>query len=360
MIVPFWIGPSYPLRAITPGTVGAGNFIIPLVVTMVAGWWMIRMARQSRIARTGLALFLIPLIPAMNIVAFGPEHLVHDRYLYVPLLGFLILVIPPLTSWLQRMGGERVVRQSLLIFIFAMVVSVPLAAATVRYNRAWTSNLALWEWGVRVDSSSALNYQQYGVQLQEAKRLDEAVAAFDRSIEIAPIASTYVTRGMALIEQQKFAEAEHDLREVTSGKHGQVATYTLYRAYRNLAESLARQGKLNEAAAAIIEARVRLPQYTAALTGKLAPILFKSGRKNEALSELSAVRAKARTESLPESRMIFYSLGLLNAELGHPQEAREAFLEFLSVTQGMLILPIQQARSKSEVALRDLDRQQPR
>jgi tetratricopeptide (TPR) repeat protein len=196
--------------------------------------------------------------------------------------------------------------------------------------------------------------------LQEAKRLDEAVAAFDRSIEIAPMASTYVTRGTALIEQQKFAEAERDLRQVTSKNGAQMAAYTLYRAYRNLAESLVRQGKLNEAVAAIQEARARLPQYSAALTGKLAPILFKSGRKNEALSELNGVRAKARTESLPESRMIFYSLGLLNAELGHPQEAREAFLEFLSVTQGMLIPPIQQARSKSEVALRELARQESR
>jgi protein O-mannosyl-transferase len=360
MIIPFWIGPSYPLRAVTPGTVGAGNFIIPLVVTMVAGWWMIRMARLSRIARIGLALFLVPLIPAMNIVAFGPEHLVHDRYLYVPLLGFLMLVIPAFASWLQRMGGERIVRPSLLIFIFAMIVSVPLGAQTVRYNRAWTSNLALWEWGVRFDPSSAFNYQQYGVQLHEAKRLDEAVAAFDRSIEIAPMASTYVTRGTALIEQQKFAEAERDLREVTSGKRGQISTYVLYRAYRNLAESLVRQGKLNEAIDAITEARGRLPHYTAALTEKLAPILYKAGRKNEALSALNAARVQARTESLPESRMIFYGLGLLNAELGHPQTAHEAFQEFLSVTQGMLIPPIQQARSKSEVALRDLDRQQPR
>jgi protein O-mannosyl-transferase len=360
MIVPFWIGPSYPLRAVTPDTIGVGNFIIPLVVTIVAGWWMFRMARLSRIARIGLALFLIPLVPAMNIVAFGPEHLVHDRYLYVPLLGFLILVIPACTSWLQRIGGERIVRQSLLIFIVAMIVSVPLAAATVRYNRAWTSNLALWEWGVRADSSSAFSYQQYGVHLQEAKRPEEAVAAFNRSIEIAPMASTYVTLGNTLIEQQKFAEAERDLREVTSKKRAEVASYTLYRAYRNLAESLVRQSKPNEAADALIEARGRLPHYTAALTEKLATVLYKGGRKNEALRELNAVRAQARTENLPESRMIFYGLGLLNEELGHPQDARDAFREFLSVTQGMLTPPIKQARSKSEVALRDLGRQDPR
>ena len=67
MIFPFWIGPSYPLRAVTLQNIGVSNFIIPLAVTTVAGWWMIRIARLSKAARIGLGLFLIPLVPAMNI-----------------------------------------------------------------------------------------------------------------------------------------------------------------------------------------------------------------------------------------------------------------------------------------------------
>ena len=359
-LVPFWLGPSYPLRAVSLSNIGVANFLLPLGVCLIAGWLLIRAARVSQTGRIGLALLLIPLLPAMNIVAFGPEHLVHDRYLYIPLLGFLILVIPALTSLLQRIGGERMVRQSLLIFIVAMIVSVPLGAQTVSYNRAWTSNLALWEWGVRADPSSAFNYQQYGVHLQEAKRLEEAVAAFNRSIEIAPMASTYVARGTALINQQKFAEAERDLREAISKKWTYLGAYIVYRAYRNLADSLVQQSKLNEAADAIREARRRLPRYAAALTGDLAIILYDSGRKNEALSELNAARAQARTESLPESRLLLYGLGLLNVELGHPEDARDAFLEFLSLTQGMLTPEIKKARSESEIALRNLGRQDPR
>ena len=190
--------------------------------------------------------------------------------------------------------------------------------------------------------------------------MEEAVAALNRSIAIRPMASTYVARGNALIQQKKFAEAERDLREAISKKWPYLGAYIVYRAYRNLAESLVQQNKLEEAADVLMEARGRLPHFTAALTEKLAPVLYKGGRQNEALKELNAVRAQARTENLPESRMIFYALGLLNAELGHPREARDAFLEFLAVTQGMRIPVIQQARSKSEIALRDLGRQEPR
>jgi tetratricopeptide (TPR) repeat protein len=354
LIVPYWIGPSHPLRAVTTANIGIGNCLIPLVVMIAAGWWMLRMAGRSKTARIGLALFLIPLLPAMNVAAFQPDQLVHDRYLYVPLLGFLMLTIPALSSLLQRAAGERISRGPLLVFIFALVAAVPLAAQTVRYNGAWTSNLALWEWAVRSDPNSAFAYQQYGVQLHETKRLEEAVAAFNRSIEIHPMPTTSVSRATTLIDQNRFEEAERDLHEVTSKQVEQVSPYTMYQAYERLAVSFTQQHKLNEAAGSITEARGRLPQYQAALTEKLAVVFYQGGQKQEALKELNAVRAQGRTETLPESRTIFYRLGLLNVELGHPQDARDAFQEFLSLTQGMLTPDIEQARSQSKAALRKL------
>lgn len=352
MIAPFWIGPLYPLRAVTPKNIGVGNFIIPLVVTIVAAWWMIRTAKLSKTARIGLALFLVPLVPVMNIMAFSPEHLVHDRYLYLSLLGFLMLFVTAFTSLLHRIGSERITRPSLLIFIVALILSVPLAAQAIIYNRAWTSNLALCERGIRSDPSSADNYQRYGTSLYEAKRLDEAIAAFNRSIEIAPMPSTYVVRAAAWIDQHKYAEAERDLRAVTSQKRG--TAYTFYRAYRDLADCISNQGRTDEAVDVIKQARIRLPSYTAALTGKLSSILWRAGRTSEALSEFNGARAQARTESLPESRLLLYGLGVLNLELGHSEDARAAFLEFLSVTQGMLAPGVKQARAEAEIRLRDL------
>jgi tetratricopeptide (TPR) repeat protein len=356
VIVPYWIGPAHPLRAVTPENIGAGNFLIPFVIMIAAGWWMMRMAGRSKTARIGLALFLIPLLPAMNIAAFQPDQLVHDRYLYIPLLGFLMLVIPALSSLIQSAVGERTSRGPLLVFIFAMMAAVPLGAQTVRYNWAWNSNLTLWEWAVRSDPNSAFAYQQYGGQLHEAKRLEEAVAAFNRSIEIHPMPTTSVSRATTLIDQNRFQEAERDLHEVTSKQVEQVSPYTMYQAYERLAISFTRQQKLNEAARSIMEARGRLPQYRAALTEKLAVIFYQGGQKEEALRELNAVRAQGRTETLAESRMIFYRLGLLNVELGHPQDARDALQEFLTLTQGMLTPDIKQARSESEAALRKLGR----
>lgn len=351
MIVPFWIGPSYPLRVVTPANLGMRNFWIPLSVTILAGWWMARLAIRSRIARIGLALFLVPLAPVMNIIVFGPEQLVHDRYLYLPLLGFLILLVPAWRSLLQWTDTERILRPSLLTFVLSVLVAIPLGAQTVRYNHAWTSNLALWEWGVRTDPGSAYAYQQYGVHLHEAKRVDEALVAFNRSIEITPIASTYVVRATALMDQKRFAEAEADLRAIISKN---VDAYTLYRAYRDLAVCLSNEGKTDEAVTSIRQGRRRLPQYTAALTGKMASVLWHASRQSEALSEFNSVRTQARMESLPESRLCLYGLGMLNLELGKREEARAALMEFLSVTQDMLTPGVKQARSEAEATLQSL------
>ena len=78
------------------------------------------------------------------------------------------------------------------------------------------------------DPNSALNYQLYGVQLNEAKRLDEAVTAFNRSIEIHPMPATYVSRATALIDRNQFLEAEEDLHQVISKKVEEATPYTMY------------------------------------------------------------------------------------------------------------------------------------
>ncbi len=356
LVFPYWIGPSYPLRAVTPGSIGLVNVLLPLAIASVAVAWMVWMALRSRIARIGLALFLVPLVPAMNIAAFHPEQLIHDRYLYLPLLGFLILVVPPLAALLDRaLGGARA-REPWPVYGVAAALCLPLILQTVRYNRAWLSDLALWEWGVRSDPGSAFNQQQYGVVLHEAKRLDEAIAALDRSIEINPQANAYLARGTTEIDRRNFAAAERDLRAVSSKSTEAVSPYTLYQAYEALGVALTRQQKLNDAANTIVEARKRLPQYAAALTEKLAVILYLGGQKQEALDQLGAMREQARAETLPESRLIFYRLGLLAAEMGRSADARAAFGEFLTLTRDVQTPEIQQARADSETRLRDLPR----
>ncbi len=352
LIFPYWIGPSYPLRALTSANIGLMNFVIPLLVSLIVGGWMIWRSRQNKTARIGLALFVLPLLPAMNIAAFLPEQLVHDRYLYLPVLGFLMMAVPPLALLLEQSMSSR----PWLVYAVAAVVCVPFGLQTIRYNRAWLSNEALWQKGIETDPTAAWNYMQYGAEMYEQKRFAEAIPYFDRALGITPMPLSFLGRGRSLLELQRFDEGQRDLRAITSRGEKQIPPHVLYLAYEALAVSNERQGKLEEASRILEEARTKLPQYRAALTEKLAVILYQTGRKQEAYDQLVSVHSQAKQETLPESRLVSYRIGLLAAELGKPNEARVALQEFLAQTQTAQDEEFKQARAESEATLRKLPR----
>ncbi|HEY0544386.1 MAG TPA: hypothetical protein VGC91_03235 [Pyrinomonadaceae bacterium] len=351
IIFPYWLGPSYPTRAVSFSNISLGNFVVPLIVSLVAIGAMLWLAFRGKLARIGLALFVLPLVPAMTIGAFDPEQIVHDRYLYLPLLGFLMMLVPAVAALLERAKLADANHRAWLIFAFALALCVPLSAQTFRYNRAWLSNEALWQWALKTDPNASMNYIQYGAELYDQKRFDESAEAYARSLQIRQQNLGYLGRGTSLVELKRYDEAERDLRMVIQKPTERVPSYTMYQAYEALAIAYERQQKLTEAANLLAEARNRLPQYRAALTEKLAIILYSGGQKNEAYAQLQSVRAQAKQETLPESRFVLYRIGLLAGELGQAGEARSAFEEFLAATKDMQDEEFKQTRAEVTDAL---------
>lgn len=356
IVFPFWIGPSYPIRAVTPGNTGLMNFVIPLVVSLLAGGGMLWLAYRNKLARIGLALFVLPLIPAMNIGAFEPEQIVHDRYLYLPLLGFLILTVPLVAKLFERAKLSDANRRPWLVFAVGIALCAPLSVQTVLYNRAWLSNEVLWQWALKTDPTASINHIQYGAELLKQKRYADAAASYERALQMRPQNLGYLGHGRSLTGLERFDEAERDLRVITSQPTERVPSYVMYLAYEALAVNYQDQKKPTEAANTLDEARKRLPQYRAALTEKLAIVLYLGGKKEEAYAQLDGVRAQAKQETLPESRFVFYRLGLLAVELGRNGEARAAFQEYLALTTSMQDPEFLQTRAESEEALRRLSK----
>lgn len=357
IVFPVVIGPSYPIRAVTLSNIGLVNFVIPLVISLVAGGAMLWLAYRNKLARLGLALFVLPLIPAMNIGAFDPEQIVHDRYLYLPLLGFLIVIVPLVAGLLERAKLSDANLRPWLLFAVAIALCVPLSVQTFRYNRVWLSNGVLWQWAIKTDPTGSINYVQYGAEMLKQKRYVDAAASYERAIQMRPQNLGYLGRGVSLTGLERFDEAERDLRMIISQPTERVPSHVMYQAYEGLAVNYQDQKKLNEAATTLDEARKRLPQYRAALTEKLAIILYIGGKKEEAYAQLDDVRAQARRETLPESRFVFYRIGLLAKELGHYGEARAAFQEYLALTTSMEDDEFKQTRAESEEALRSLPKE---
>lgn len=324
-VFPLWIGPSYPLRAVAADDMSPANFWLPLLVVAAAFAALVLLARRDPLRRIGLVLFVLPLAPAMNINAFTPEQLVHDRYLYLPLLGFLMVVIPALTAAMRRIASQRAERVTLgLCGLFA----APLAVQTWRYNTAWTREINLWAWSIESDPTSATNRAEYGRCLMAEGRLDEAREQLDRAIEIQPITDAVLNRALLAVRQGRYDAAVADLMLVLASYPEHIL------ANRNLATCYERMNRPDLALETLQRARSHPKNAYArcALTEAVAVALYQNGRKGEALRELEAVRGDVRHELGADAPMVLYRLGHLYHEIHDTRRAIGAFEEFQLLT----------------------------
>jgi tetratricopeptide (TPR) repeat protein len=347
-IFPYWIGPSYPLRPMTFSQADLINFGLPLVLIIIVGIGLVIAALRNPVRQIGLAMFVATFAPAMNIRAFYLEHIVQDRYLYIPLLGILIVVIPAAASLLSKLFPMSAWRAQLACLIAALVACGPLALQTVRYNRLWTNDLALWERAVQTDPNGAISLSKYGYALRRAGRHREAKAVFERALAIRYRPSPIISLGMLAMDEGQFDQAERSFREVIR------RTPELAAAYDQLTICYQRQGRLDDAANVIRQGRAAIPYYKGRFTANLAVILYQAGKKNEALAELEAIRPFVEQEHWSDAHRALFLLGTLYEELGRPADARAALEQYLRISDGYRDAQTLTNRRKAEQMLAKL------
>lgn len=358
---PLWIAPAYPVRVLTAPD--AANFLLPgLVVAVVLGG-LVWLARRDAVRGIGLALFLVPLLPALNIGAFAPDRVVADRYLYLPSLGLLMILVPSVAELVgflraRRAAGATARRPAqaggagvevVTFWIFASVALL-LGLQTIRYNRIWETELSLWSAAIASDPNSVSALNEYALQMYQAKRLTEARAALDHALSIEPLTTAYLLRADVSTAEKRYADAESDIKQVL----GVYADYA--GAYERLALVYQNQNRLGEAESTLRTAIVKAPHRRGAFTDSLGIVLYLQGRRAEALQTLEAGRPLATTELNPGAEAILFHLGSLYAEMGRAREARAALEEYLRVSEGSTDKDTRERRKQTLDALAGLPR----
>lgn len=342
-LIPFSVGPNYPLRPVTPATMGVENFFIPvlIVIALIAFViWALRSVIPRGVSATtgvfppslpqiGLALFLLPLAPTFNILAFIPEHTVHDRYLYLPVLGFWMFLLPVVFALLaerMKIPTMKLIQNTLLA---ALVICIPLSVQTWRYNTAWQNELALWEWAIETDPTSAFNWSQYANWLYKADRIEEAKEAVDKalvSLAVSSAPDSLLVRAKIATEEQRYADAVADLQVVIGNQPTNVP------AYEQLAVVYQQQGDLNAAAQVLLQARETNPANDCQLSSNLAVLYYLGNAKDQAQAELERIRPLTETDFSPICRQALFFLGELYTELGRTAEAQGLYQAYLQAT----------------------------
>lgn len=325
IVFPLWIGQNYPLRAVN--SIGTAGFIVPLILCAAAAYVLWLCFRSSRVQKIGLALFVLPMIPVLNICVFDPEQIVHDRYLYLPLFGFLVCIVPAIQPLFKRLWPAN---SEKAVLAACVLLCVPLALQTITNNGYWRDDLALWQHAVVIDPASSSNWLQLGAEYADMNRNADAQGAFTRSLDVKVNQVALTGRSRVLIKLGKLDEAIRDARQALENDRGEA--FRLYQSYETLAVALQTAGRTSEAETTLRDARKKLPIFSAALTEKLSVVLYMQNRKPEALTELQSVRDEAAKQFLVDAKVVYLRLGMLYVESGNKAEARRNLQDFMTST----------------------------
>ena len=160
------------------------RFILPLIVVLavaVALWQL----RNSTIARFALLWFAIHLLPVLNLSAFGEDFMVQERYVYIPSIGFSLLM----AMALDRFPYERLVswfnRRQLQTAAVAIILLL-MTGTTLAQNKVWKDDMTLWEYGVKAAPDQTMPYFILGHKQIPRNNTPAVVENFENYMKLDP------------------------------------------------------------------------------------------------------------------------------------------------------------------------------
>ena len=146
--------------------------------------------------------YLGTLIPVIGIVQAGPQALA-DRFTYVPMIGLFVMIAWGIPVILMQWRFRKVVLSlstGLLLLLLMIVTNFQL--------KYWQNDIALFEHTLAVTSNNFTIHNNLGAVLARQGKTQEAVAHYVEALRIRPcLAEAHNNLGIALAGQGKTQEA---------------------------------------------------------------------------------------------------------------------------------------------------------
>ena len=204
LVYPASLSPFYDARYVTRP--GLQDFVLPLAEVLAAAgllwFWARRSPARSRTISYACALLVLPLLPALYIRVFNYSDYAHDRYVYLPSVGFVILCALAI----------RQLRSVKLQVAAAGVAATVLLAGTLTQQINWASDLLLYTRAVSIAPGNSVARNNLGNALLERGQYPDAVAVYQQVLKQDPNfwMATY-NLGYVSYRLHKFEDAEQYL-----------------------------------------------------------------------------------------------------------------------------------------------------
>jgi len=313
---------NYPLWKIAPADLlayvwlaaGAGLCAVIFFARRFVG-------RGVEVAALFYVATLAPLLGFVMLYTFRYTF-VADHYQYVAMLGPAALVAAGVTVLLNqckiknvklKMSAQRPRFLHFSFFIFHFSLLAVLATLTWRQSRMYSNLETLWTTTIARNPNSFMAHNNLGAIFLGRGQVDEAIARFQRALEIFPThVNAHGNLGHALLQLNRVDDALahfHRALEIEPGA----------KAHSDLGFGLLQKGRVDEAIAHCRKALEIQPGFAEA-HNNLGWALLQNGQPDDALAHFQCA-----AKILPASADTFYNLG---TALLHQGRADEAIAQF--------------------------------
>ncbi len=302
----------YPLRMDWPWWLPILAGLLLALISLLA----LKSACRRPYLAFGWLWFLGTLVPVIGVLQVSDQAMA-DRWVYVPLIGLLVMVV-----W----GGADLLpvgRQRAICVAVSGVVLTACSVLTITQLRHWQDSETLFRHALVVTRQNYLAHLNLGAALARKGELGEAGSQLDEALKLKPDAAlAHYDRGNVFGLQGKVERAEAEYAQALRLKpdYEQVQF--------NLGNVLALQKRYEEAKPHFFEALRLKPDYADAHI-HLANLLVIQGMAGEAIRHcLAGLKLK------PGAAEAYYCLGNALALQLKPDEAKANYLAALRCKPG--------------------------
>ncbi len=276
MFYPAGLAVYYPYPA---SGLPAGEVILAVLILLAITMGTFHWRRPCPYLLVGWLWYLVMLIPVIGLVQISGQARA-DRYTYVPQIGLYLA----LTWAVSKLGAGWRFRRLLLGGLAAIVVAA-LSAVSFIQTACWRDSEMLWAHTLACTSNNAIAHYNFGMTILPRGRVDEALAHFQKAVEIDPnYARAQVSLGAAFFQQGRVDEAIAHFQKALTME----ITPDPSAVYYDLGIALLQQARVDEAIAHFQKA-VEIQPGNVEFRTVLGYTLFQNGRMDEAIAQYQAV-----------------------------------------------------------------------